>query len=214
MSEPAYISDSTSRFWDRMANFYSKQPVPDESVYQKKLEITQEYLRSDMSVVEFGCGTGSTAIAHGPHVGHIRAVDVSSKMIEIARAKAHEAGATNVDFEQSTIGAFSAPEESLDVVLGLSILHLLEDKQAAIAKIYRLLKPGGLFVSSTACLGDTRIKYLKLAISLGRILGLLPRVAFFTKQELNDAMLQSGFAMDYEWQPGKGKAVFIVAKKH
>ena len=40
------------------------------------------------------------------------------------------------------------------MVLGMRNLHLVEDENAAIAKVYGLLKPGGLFVSSTACLGD------------------------------------------------------------
>ena len=55
-----------SKFWDRIAERYSKKPVSDEDSYQKKLQITHEYLRSDMEVLEFGCGTGSTAITHGP----------------------------------------------------------------------------------------------------------------------------------------------------
>ncbi len=35
----------------------------------------------------------------------------------------------------------------------------------------------------------------------------------FTRDELKESMLRAGFEIDYEWHPGKGKAVFIVAKK-
>lgn len=205
MSEP-------SKFWDRIAERYAKRPVPDEEVYQRKLRTTRDYFRSDMEVLEFGCGTGSTAIAHAPHVKHILATDISSKMIEIARCKAEAAKAANVTFQQAAIDDFGAPDETYDAVLGLSILHLLEDKEAVIAKVHRMLKPGGIFVSSTACLGDT-MKFFKLIGPIGKFLGLMPLVKVFTTAELEDSLTAAGFAIDHRWQPGKGKAIFIVAKK-
>ena len=41
-----------------------------------------------MEVLDFGCGTGSTTISHGPFVRRIRAIDISSETIELARRKA------------------------------------------------------------------------------------------------------------------------------
>jgi ubiquinone/menaquinone biosynthesis C-methylase UbiE len=204
--------DRSVKFWDRIAERYSKRPVPDEAVYQKKLEVTRGYFRPDMTVMEFGCGTGSTAIAHAPYVKHIEAIDISSKMIEIARRKAKADKVENVTFTQSSIDAFSAPDQSLDAVLGLSILHLLEDKEAVMAKVYRMLKPGGIFVTSTACLGDS-MKFFKLIAPVGRFLGLMPLVKVFTTDELVNSLTDAGFTIDHRWQPGKGKAVFIVAKR-
>ena len=72
-----------SRFWDRIAKKYARTPVADEAAYQKKLDITHGYFRPDMRVLEFGCGTGSTAIAHAPFVKHIHAIDISKD--DIAR---------------------------------------------------------------------------------------------------------------------------------
>lgn len=115
----------SARFWDRIAERYSRQPVADEAAYQRKLQVTREYLRPDSEVFEFGCGTGSTALAHAPHVRRIHAIDISSRMIEIARGKADRAPAENVTFERSTIEQVEVSDQSFDVVLGLSILHLL-----------------------------------------------------------------------------------------
>jgi len=201
-----------TKFWDRIAERYAKRPVADEASYQKKLQVTQEYLRPDMEVLEFGCGTGTTAIHHAPHVKHIRAIDISAKMIEIAQRKADAGKVENATFEQSTIEDLSVPDRTLDVVMGHSILHLLEDKDAAIAKVHRMLKPGGVFVSSTACLGDT-MKWFKVIGPVGHFFGLIPMVKVFTMQELVDSLTAAGFAIDHQWQPDKGKAVFIVAKK-
>ncbi len=204
--------DQSTKFWDKIAERYSKRPIADEAAYQKKLQITREYFQSDMEVLEFGCGTGLTAITHAPYVKHIHAVDVSSKMIEIARSKADAEKTTNVTFERSTIDEFSVSDQTLDAVLALSILHLLENKEEVIAKVHRMLKPGGIFVTSTACLGDT-MKYIKLIAPIGKFLGLIPLVKVFTTSELKDKLTDAGFQIDYQWQPRKGKAVFIVAKK-
>ncbi|MBE9137294.1 class I SAM-dependent methyltransferase [Nodosilinea sp. LEGE 07088] len=199
-----------TQFWDKIAQKYAQQPIADEAAYQKKLAVTRDYLRPDMELLEIGCGTGSTAILHAPYVKHIRAIDFSASMIAIAQGKAEHID--NVTFEQATIEDLDLPAQSLDAVLGLSILHLLKDKEAAIARIYQLLKPGGIFVTSTACIGDT-MSWFKLIAPMGRFLGFFPFVAVFTTQALKDSLTHAGFELDYQWQPGKGKAVFIVAKK-
>lgn len=204
--------NQSSKFWDRIAKRYSKRPIADQGAYEKKLQVTREYLRPDMELLELGCGTGSTALAHAPYVKHILAIDISAKMIEIAQGKADAMKVENVTFKQSAIDAFSAADESLDVVLGLSVLHLLENKEEVIATVHRMLKPGGVFVSSTACIGDT-MKYFKLIASIGTFLGLMPVVKVFTTQELTSSLTDAGLRIDYQWQPGKGKAVFIVATK-
>ena len=51
------------------------------------------------------------------------------------------------------------------------------------------------------------------AFTLGHFFGLIPLVRVFSVQELVDSLTSAGFEIDYQWQPGRGKAVFIVAKK-
>ena len=205
--------DRSAKIWDRFAENYAKSPIADEAAYQKKLKITRTYFQPDMDVMEFGCGTGGTAILHAPYVKHIHAIDFSAKMIEIAQGKAGAQNVKNVTFEQATIDEFSVPDGSLDVVLGLSILHLLESKDAAIAKVHKMLKPGGVFVSSTVCIGDMAIRFAKPIASVGHFFGLFPLLKAFTAKELKASIIEAGFEIDHYWHPGKGKAVFIVAKK-
>ncbi len=203
---------STTIFWDKIAEKYSKKPVPNEQVYQKKLQISRRYFQPDMNVLEFGCGTGSTAIAHAPYVKHIHATDISSKMIEIAQGKANALDINNITFEQSSIDELKLPDESMDAVLGLSILHLLENKDEMITKVYQILKPGGVFVTSTVCLGE-KLSFFKLIAPIGKFFGLLPILKVFTSQQLEQSIRNAGFSIDYQWQLEKSHAVFIVAKK-
>jgi ubiquinone/menaquinone biosynthesis C-methylase UbiE len=209
---PEVMMNQSAKFWDKIAERYAKRPIADEAVYQKKLQVTREHFRPGMEVLEFGCGTGSTAIAHAPYVKHIQAIDISSKMIEIAQSKADAKKIENVTFKCSTIEELSVREHTLDAVLGLSILHLLENKEEVIARVHRMLKPGGIFVTSTACIGDT-MKFFKAIVPIGRFLRLIPVVKIFTTTELEESLTAGGFSIDSQWQPGKGKSVFIVALK-
>ena len=163
-----------------------------------------------MHVLEIGCGTGGTSIAHAPYVRHIQALDISSKMIELARDKADAKNVKNVTFKQSSIDEFNTPDQTFEAVLALSVLHLLDNKEEVIAKVYRMLKPGGIFVTSTACIGDT-MKFFKVIAPIGKLFGLMVKV--FTTKELEDSLTDVGFEVSYQLQPGKGKSVFIVAKK-
>ena len=200
------------RFWDKIAARYSRRPIADEASYRKKLEISQTYFRPDMELLEFGCGTGGTAIIHAPYVRRIRAIDISPRMIEIAETKAETAGVHNVEFEVRTIEDLDAPDSSFDAILGLSILHLVKDKDAVLTKVYRLLKPGGVFISSTICMSDLA-KFIRYVVPLMQLFGQAPFVAYFTREELLDSIRAAGFEIEHDWRPASKKAVFIVAKK-
>jgi 2-polyprenyl-3-methyl-5-hydroxy-6-metoxy-1,4-benzoquinol methylase len=203
--------NSTAKFWNRWAERYSKQPVANEEVYQTKLKRTQAYFEPTMEILEFGCGTGSTAITHAPFVKSIRAIDVSDKMIEIAKAKAVNQGVKNINFEITTLDDLVCEKNSLDVVLGLSILHLLPNWQESIARVHQLLKPSGLFVSSTPCVKN--LWWLRILAPLGQVFGLIPSLSFFSTEELKLHLMDCGFEIEHLWQPGKNTAVFIIARK-
>ncbi|MEM1427030.1 MAG: class I SAM-dependent methyltransferase [Cyanobacteria bacterium P01_H01_bin.130] len=187
----------SARFWDRIAEIYSKQPIADQASYEKKLAVTRDYFRPEMEVLEIGCGTGSTALLHAPYVQHIRATDFSANMIAIAKRKAMDQNIDNVTFEQVSIDDLRVPDQSLDVVMGMSILHLLEDRSAAIAKVYKMLKPGGLFVSSTTCLGDA-LSWFKFIAPIGNALGAFPLLKVFKVDDLVDSLTQAGFTIEHQ----------------
>jgi ubiquinone/menaquinone biosynthesis C-methylase UbiE len=199
-------------FWDRLADKYAAQPIADEDAYRTKLARTQAHMTPDMDIFEFGCGTGGTAITHAPHVRSIRAVDFSARMLEKARDRAAQAGVTNVTFEQGDITKMAIPPASYDMVLGLSILHLLKDRDAVITRVFEILKPGGRFVSSTACIGDS-MRWFGFIAPLGRALGLLPVLNIMSHDQLREAMTRAGFTIEHDWRPNPNAAVFLIARK-
>ncbi|MFQ3282812.1 class I SAM-dependent methyltransferase [Reinekea sp.] len=211
--ERDYMKKS-DQFWDRIAEKYAKNPVSDQETYQAKLNQTQAILSSSMRILEFGCGTGSTAIQHAPYVKHIDAIDISQNMIEIGRKRAVESHIENITFTRGTLMEFNAPSDSLDAVLGLNVIHLLPDRSSVLEDVARILKPGGFFISSSACLGGSYFRFLKLFAPFGKLLGLMPDVFVFTESKLVDEIKNLGFSIETQWSHGtKGISVFIIARK-
>ena len=212
MSQYSALMGDEAAFWDKRAEKYAQRPVADQETYNKKLEITRTYFRSDSEVLEIGCGTGTTALAHAPYVKRILATDISPAMINIARDKAEAGEIDNVSFETQAVAGHDIQESCYDVILAHNLLHLLEDPQAAINAAYRGLKPGGVFITSTACIGDMSW-YFRIIAPVGHYIGLIPLVKVFTQAQLMQSFIDAGFVIDLEWLPGKNAAAFIIAKK-
>lgn len=205
--------EQSVQFWDKIAERYAKRPVSNEEEYQKKLSITQQYLRPDMKVLEFGCGTGSTALVHAPKVSSYTAVDFAPKMIDIANEKLKKESIEKLNFKVASLDEFQQEHATYDAVLGLNILHLVEDRDQTIKQVFDLLKPGGVFVSNTACLGN-KMGFFRYIAPIGRFLKFIPLVRVFKREELEKSLEQAGFVIDYQWVPEGNKLVyFLVAIK-
>jgi ubiquinone/menaquinone biosynthesis C-methylase UbiE len=203
-----------AKFWDGTAEKYSKQPIANQKAYEIKLDLTREYFTPDSQVLEFGCGTGSTAILHAPFVKHIDAIDVSQEMIRIAKDKLEPAGVQNVTFRVADMDRFQATPESYDAVLGLNILHLLDDRMAAMREVYKALKPGGHFISSTACLREKLLfTLIDPLFPLMHALGQWPKVYRLSASRIQRDMEEIGFKTVHYWQPDNGIGVFMVGQK-
>ena len=196
-------------FWNRIAAKYAASPISDEATYRRKLEMTQVRMTPDTEALEFGCGTGGTARIHAEHVKSYLATDYSDAMIEIAKARAPVP--ENLTFEVAAFDDMPLDDSSLDMVLGLSILHLVPDPEATIAKAFRVLRPDGLFVSSTACI--KHLWPLKFIAPLGQAIGRLPHLNFFSEDGLRGMMQSAGFEIEEDWQPGRRGALFLIARK-
>lgn len=206
MTDPA-------KFWDRMADRYSAKPVKDTESYETTLACTRRHLSRSHEVLEVGCGTGTTALLLAPGVKRILASDVSSRMIEIARSKALAEGVNNVRFEQGTLFDEALEAGSFDVVIGFNLLHLLEDLPHAVRRAHELLKPGGSFISKTACLAEQGLRWRVLAVVM-TALPFLPSVNCLGVAELEGLITRTGFEIvETGSYPASPPSRFVVARK-
>ena len=169
-------------FWSALAVKYAAKPVENPDAFERKIALTQARMAPEQVVLDIGCGTGSLALRLAPHAAVVHGLDYSDEMIRIARGKAEAAGVGNVRFH---VGPFddTAPFEagSLDGLCAYSLLHLVEDRDEALARVFSLLKPGGFFVSSTVCLGGSWVPYRPLLTAM-RWVGKAPMVQVITAE--------------------------------
>ena len=95
----------------------------------------------------------------------------------------------------------------------MSILHLVNDPETTIEKVSKLLKPGGIFITSTACIKDS-MSWFGYVAAIGHRLGIMPKLQVFSRQELESMLLKAGFNIDYRLETEeKSDAHFMVATK-
>lgn len=203
---------SSAAFWNKIAEKYAATPVSDMAAYEQKLEETAKYLTPESTVLELACGTGTTALHHAKNVRHIRAVDISENMIRIARRKAQGLAIENVDFEVASIDDLPDTDGPYDMVMAHSILHLVPDLEGTINKVSAMLKPGGVFVSSTVCLSEG-FWFLRPVLPLMRAIGKAPPVWFLASETVRAHVKQSGLTIVHDWKPSSRSALFLIAQK-
>jgi len=168
--------------WDGIAKSWDKPGVSLGENDIRIIEKMKKYTNASAVILDYGCATGSIALEMAGIVREVHGIDLASKMIEIARKKADERKIENVEFAHATIFDESLGKESFDLILASSILHLLENLPQVLNQIHQLLKPGGLFVSVTPCLGEkTFVSILvNLPVFLLSKIGILPHINFLS----------------------------------
>ena len=144
----------TQKFWDKQAKRYDHRERQFEPVFKEVIAKTRKYLNVNDNVLDFGCATGTKTIELAGETKHIYGLDFSTEMINEAILKKDKAKIMNVSFLQGTLFDNDFEKVSFDKIIAYGIIHLLEDCEKVIQKIHELLKPGELFISTTACIKD------------------------------------------------------------
>jgi len=172
--------------WDKLAKNWDTPGVSLGENDLRIIEKTKKYLNANDVVLDYGCATGSIAIEMANMAKEVRGIDISSNMIEIAGRKADERKIKNIGFTRTAIFDESLGKESFDLILAFSVLHLVENSTQVIDRINKLLKPGGVFISATPCLGEKAFVsiLMNIPIFLFSKIGILPPINFFSVSNL------------------------------
>lgn len=202
-------------FWNNLAEKYARKPVDDPDAFERKIALIKSMMTPEDVILDVGCGTGSLALRLASDGAQIHGLDLSREMIRIANEKAAAQKVDNVTFHTApfddNLTAFEP--ESLDGICACSLLHLVEDRPAVLAHIHRLLKPGGFFISSTLCLGESKAPFW-IVLTLMRWLGKAPVVKTFSKKTFGEEVARAGFVELSTPDVGAKPTIeFMIAKK-
>ncbi len=143
---------SNIKFDDR--ELAERYDAVSDSQYKKGLMLIEQMgIKSGDNVLDVGCGTGRMAFHVSEIVGpsgSVFGIDPSPFRVKVAEEKLKTRAHNNVRFDigrGEDIGALSAG--AFDHAYFCSVFHWIEDKPAALAGAFRVLKPGGTLGMTT-----------------------------------------------------------------
>jgi 2-polyprenyl-3-methyl-5-hydroxy-6-metoxy-1,4-benzoquinol methylase len=205
---------SPEKFWNLIANRYAKSPIQDKAAYTEKLRKIESYLSADNSVLDIGCATGTQCGDIAGKVKHVTGIDISRKLLGIARQRMAERKLENVEFIQTSVFDERFQSGSFDVVMAFFVLHFFDDIDAVFKRIHDLLKPNGVFISETACLGEKSKILGKVTRTLSYV-GLVPKINILTTTQLEQALGKNGFRLldKTKFSSGPDAEYTLIARK-
>ena len=211
--------NKAQEFWDKQAKRFDDSEKQFGQANQELITKTKEYLNANDNVLDFGCATGTKTLRLADGIKHIHGLDFSTEMINAAIKKKNKLNVTNVSFSQGTIFDNDLEKSSFEKIIAFSIIHLLEKSEKAIQRIYELLKPGGLFISETACFKDRMDFKTRLEVTaflFMKPLGMFPlQLNMFKTTDLEQLIKSQNFnIVNAEKLFYNGMTIsFLVAKK-
>jgi arsenite methyltransferase len=104
-------------------------------------------LKTGQTVLDLGSGGGIDCFLAAKKVGptgQVIGLDMTPKMLDLARLNAKKQGLKNVDFRYGYIEDIPLPDTSVDVIISNCVINLSSDKAAVFAEAARVLRPGGV----------------------------------------------------------------------
>jgi SAM-dependent methyltransferase len=148
----------TQHTFDRYARPPGDTAYPLEFAYHQLGDVTGK------RIVDFGCGSGANSVLLANRGAHVWGIDISEDLLRLAQRRlsvsGREGGAT---FIAGSAHDMPFPDNSIDVVFGIAILHHL-DLDLVSREVRRVLKPGGRAIFQEPVRNSAVIRFLRSLI--------------------------------------------------
>jgi 2-polyprenyl-6-hydroxyphenyl methylase/3-demethylubiquinone-9 3-methyltransferase len=193
---PARGHGDVRSFFDRSAAEYVEQHGNPSRLLRYRLSLLRRAARFQPGdvVLEIGCGDGAHLLALAGELGRGLGIDLSTSMVERARARAAAQGlGQRIRFAADLAERLSSvADASVDVVMCTGSLEHMLDQPAVARAAARVLRPGGRFVGLT--LNGGYVWYRRIAPWLGLDVCHLATDHFLRREELKALLTAAGFS--------------------
>ncbi|MBI1814419.1 MAG: class I SAM-dependent methyltransferase [Deltaproteobacteria bacterium] len=136
-----YWNEQAGPKWVALHDFINAQIEPLGRAAMDRARVT-----AGERVLDVGCGCGHTTLELARRVGPTGSalgVDISTTMLDRARADARAAGLHNAQFEEADAQTHALPRAHFDLVFSRFGVMFFSDPTAAFANLQSALRPGG-----------------------------------------------------------------------
>ena len=142
---PPSVEDSArASFSARAGHYVTSATHADPTRLARLVELTEP--RANWRVLDVGTGTGHTAFAFAPAVAWVTGVDLTEAMLKQAERVRKDRGYGNVELRVADVHAMPFADAAFDLVTCRRAAHHFSDISAALAEMWRVLRPGGRLV--------------------------------------------------------------------
>lgn len=137
--------------YDAAADHFDDEPLGFWHRIGKRT-VTNLRLPAGAKVLDVGCGTGASALPAAHAVGKsgfVVGIDLSSRLLEQARAKARADELANVEFRIADMTALEYPDASFDAVVSVFSIFFVPDMEGLVRELWRMVRPGGMLAVTT-----------------------------------------------------------------
>lgn len=134
MSEERQALEERSPWWGEHVHRYN---------------VVKQYLQPNFNVLDIACGTGfgSALMAESVPSGNVTGCDISAEAVQ--HNAQHFSQVPNLKFEAADATNLQFADNTFDLVASFETLEHVDDYEAMLRELRRVLKPGGRLVLST-----------------------------------------------------------------
>jgi ubiquinone/menaquinone biosynthesis C-methylase UbiE len=206
-----------------IANWYAKNTQKNMAAYRRLAQLVEDRVPEGATILELAPGPGYLSIELAKMGNyHIVGLDISPTFVEIAQAKAREAG-VDIDFRLGNASHMPLADDLFDFIVCSAAFKNFSEPVLALDEMFRVLKPGGkaLIIDLRPDASIEEIDtHIREDMALTGINFLLTKWAFksmllkraYTKDQIRQFASQSKFKMCTIENDGIG--LFIGLEKH
>ena len=144
MNDAAHQSLIRDQFTRQATPFSTAAPIASEAALQLIIDAARP--GPDDTLLDVACGGGIVVCAFAPYVRHATGIDMTTAMLERARALAAEKGLANVAWREGEVERLPYPDGAFTIVVTRFAMHHFLDPAAVFREMVRVCAPGGRVV--------------------------------------------------------------------